>query len=65
MDYAGTLSNSRQMCFSSGPFRGICHLVWPMREIPEPGIGMARLLIQKLRWVTASAEAMAQYDAAG
>jgi hypothetical protein len=36
-----------------------------MQEIPELGIAMARLLIQKLRWTTDFSEAVAQYGAAG
>ena len=36
-----------------------------MQEIPELGIAMTRLLIQKLRWTTDFAETVAQYNAAG
>lgn len=36
-----------------------------MHEMPGLAIGMARLLVDKMRWTAAYAEAIAQYDAAG
>jgi CRP-like cAMP-binding protein len=35
-----------------------------MEEIPALGLGMARLLVEKVRWTANYAEAVAQYDAA-
>jgi CRP-like cAMP-binding protein len=36
-----------------------------MREIPDLALGMARLLVSKVRWTAAYAETIAQFDAAG
>ncbi len=36
-----------------------------MREMPDLGLGMARLLASKVRWTANYAETVAQYDAAG
>jgi CRP/FNR family transcriptional regulator len=35
-----------------------------MRELPDLGVEMSRVLVSKLRWTAAYAEAVAQYDAA-
>ena len=40
-------------------------LLYHMHHIPKLAIGMAQLLKQKLRWTSAYAEAVAQFDAAG
>jgi CRP-like cAMP-binding protein len=40
-------------------------LLQRMREIPDLALGMARLLVSKVRWTATYAEAIAQYDAAG
>jgi CRP/FNR family cyclic AMP-dependent transcriptional regulator len=36
-----------------------------MREMPDLAMGMARLLVSKVRWTAAYAESIAQYDCAG
>jgi len=36
-----------------------------MREMPNLALGVARLLVSKVRWTAAYAETIAQYDAAG
>lgn len=40
-------------------------LLQRMRELPDLALGMTQLLVSKVRWTAAYAEAIAQYDAAG
>lgn len=39
--------------------------LWAMQNVPRFGLGLARLLSHKLRWTSAYAESIAQFDAAG
>ncbi len=40
-------------------------LLWHMQALPALALGIARLLVDKLRWTSEYAEAIARYDAAG